>query len=398
MTLRLFPASPRARIAVGLCTAALAVLFSTVRFDIKGHFDGLFLLKGMHGWKYELKDDLYVGDGDRVISSIDFDDPRFRFSRSLYNKHKPGEAYLYYEWDDKDGSGFFRNFLPDGTQTLNCFGRYMDDDKEYVHGLFVGGGLPASIIGGDNVFMNETGMAYFDGTRWYHVWCNVNEALASAATGEPIYPSHWKFLGSRVLDESTKSVVIFSSHEAEVDGVPLRIDRYVYLNAGDTYFVLEIKITNIGATPARYLYLYGDEPWVGNYGSSKGNVGWAKDRLFKYETAVDSKKYSYAGFFDYGNDAAGESHSYTGTADFIEWFGNDRPIVYFSNASGELQDLSGAKKIPLQSDTRFLGLQWGPRALNPGESAFYTLAIGMAGHDPKTGFPVKPEIKVNFTP
>jgi hypothetical protein len=392
MTFRFFPASRRGRIALGLCAAALAFLFATVRFDIKGHFDGIFLLKGSHGWRYELKDDLYVGDGDRVLWSLDLEDPKFRFSRRFHASVKSG-PYLYYEWDDKDGSGFIRNFLPGGRQILTCFGRYLDDDKEQVHGLFVGGGLPASVLGGDNVYMDETGMAYYDGSRWYHLWCNVNEGIISEK-GEVLPPSRWRFLGSRVVDESDKTAVFSSSHEVEVDGVPLHIDRYVYLNAGDTYFVLQIKVTNIGNSPARYHYLYGDEPWVGNYGSSKGNVGWVRDRLVKYETAVDTAKYSWAGFYDYGNDAAGEEQSFTGKADFIQWFGANRPVVYFSNASGSIEDVDGAKRIPLSSDTRFLGLQWQGQLLNPQQTNIYTLAIGMAGHDPRTGFPIKPEIRL----
>ncbi|HEY6872969.1 MAG TPA: hypothetical protein VI298_09615 [Geobacteraceae bacterium] len=392
----LFIAS-RPKKAALLAAAALAVpllvMAVTVHFDIKGHWDGIFLLKGKGWWRYELKDDLYVGDGDRLVWSWDFDDPRFRLARPL-RRHKPGEPYLYYEWDVKDGSGFIRNFLANGTQLLTCFGRYMDDDHEYVHGLFVGGGLPASVAGGDNVFMDETGMAYYDGRRWYHVWCNVNEGIIAAQSKAPITPSRWKFLGSRIIDESDKSMVIASSHEATVDGVPLRIDRYVYLNAGDTYFVLSIKITNIGTVPAAYFYVYGDEPWVGNYGNSAGNVGWTKDGLIKYETVLDSTRYSYAGIFDYGNDAIGEGHDFTMTANFIEWLGKEKPdTVYFSNDSGEMK-ADPAQKVPLASNTRFIGLQWGPRVLNPQQSAYYTLAIGMAGHDPKTGFPVKPDINV----
>ena len=42
-----------------------------------------------------------------------------------------------FEWDEQEGSGYVRNFLPDGKQLLTFFGRYQGDDKEYVHGLFV---------------------------------------------------------------------------------------------------------------------------------------------------------------------------------------------------------------------------------------------------------------------
>src|SRR6266568_9199007 len=87
-------------------------LLTFVRFDIKGHFDGIFILKERDGWRYELKDDLYVGDGDRIVYAFDFDDPRFRLA-NLTKHYKAGAPHLYYEWDEKDGSGFFMNFLPD---------------------------------------------------------------------------------------------------------------------------------------------------------------------------------------------------------------------------------------------------------------------------------------------
>ena len=369
----------------------LLILFTTIHFDIKGHFDGVFLMQGRNGWLYELKDDLYVGDGNRVIYSIDFDDPRYRFSRLLHS-YAPGKPHLYYEWDAKDGSGFFRNFLADGTQLLTCFGRFVDDNKEAVHGLFVGGGLPVSVTGGDNVFMNETGMAYYDGHRWYHIWCNVNEGFLSLDRKRASEPAKWKFISSKVLNESGNTVVVSSSHLAELDSMPLRVDRYVYLNAGDTYFTITIKITNLGTRPAGFIYLYGDEPWVGNYGSSLGDVGWVKDRLINYEMSIDSSKYSYAGFFHYGNSAIDEGHDFTLKANFIEWFGLNRPEVYFANAEGQLQDSSGQSKIPLSSNARFIGLEWSCPYLMPQQSVSYTLAIGMAGYDPIKKLPVKPAI------
>jgi len=77
--------------------------------------------------------------------------------------------------------------------------------------------------------------------------------------------------------------------------------------------------------------------------------------------------------------------------------GNNRPTVSFSNDSGFFKESFG-EKIPLASDTRFIGLEWVRRVLAPQQSETYTLAIGMAGHDPVTGFPVKPEVKINNIP
>jgi hypothetical protein len=379
-----------------VCLFALLLIKSTVRINYTGQCEGIFLLKG-HGngdALYVLKDDLYLNEGYRLVYALNLQDPKF-FLYKLFNRHKPGTPYLYYEWDKKNGCGVVRNFLPGGKQVLTCFGRFRDDDKKGVHGLFVGGGLPGDIIGNDIEKMNQTGMAYYDGKSWYHVWCTVNEEIEAAPSMLQYLPSSWKYLGSEVLHANDEDLIIRSSHEVVINGVPLRMDRYVSFKAGSTYFMLYIRITNIGDRDTGFYYSYGDEPWVGHFGSSRGNVGWVNDSLIKYTGWLDGSKYSYTGFFDYGNDVIGEGHKYTGVADFIEWLGERKPAVYFSNGTDDYP--STDEKVPLSSNARFLCLQWGPEALQPGQSLEHILAIGMAGNDPSTGFPVKPEISLaNF--
>ncbi len=236
-------------------------------------------------------------------------------------------------------------------------------------------------------------MSYSDGTRWYHLWCNANEGLASAKTLTKSEPARWQFLGSGVLNRSSNALAIKSSHIALVDEVPLRIDRYAYFRAGDTFFILSIRIQNTGNVPVSYYYAYGDEPWLGDYGSSSGNVGWVDGHIVTTVQYVDTTRFGYAGFFDYGNTAAGEGHNFTRKANFLKWIGGKKPLVYFSNRETEFPDKNNEEE-PLRSDTRFIGLQWGPQTLLPGEKARYTLAIGMAAQD-KYGFPVVPDIELD---
>jgi len=386
-----FRVSKRSRIfiLVGLGVLALAFILTT-RINFKGHYEGLFLLKGKEGALFELKDDLFLGDGSRLILALDVDGPRERLMRFFSHKEQK-RPYLYYEWDSSDGTGFVRNYLPGGCELLTCFGRFIDDGGKEVQGLFVGGGLPSNVHGDDEVAMDETGMAYNDGKRWYHIWCTSNEGLASARTRQPCFPSSWKFLGSSILNEGNRKLAIRSSHEAMVDGVPLRVDRYAYFRAGKTFFKLSIWIKNTGDRPVSIYYVYGDEPWLGDYGTSAGNVGWVKDGVVRNVSAVDTDKYTFAGMFDFGNELIGEKHNYTGVADFLEWLGNDKPFVYFSNSPTEYV-VKGTIGPPLNGESRYIGLQWGPKTLAPGEKVNYMMAIGMAGSDPKTGFPVKPDV------
>jgi hypothetical protein len=367
----------------------------TVKFNITGSYEGIFLLKGEPGALYEVKDDLYLGEGYRYIWGIDFEGLK-HLASLMFNADADNQPHLEIKWNSKAGNGFIRNYLTGGKQLITCFSRYIDDAGKEVSGLFVGGGLPANVLEDDVVKMNETGMAFYNGVRWYHIWCNVNEAIFTS-DAKPIYPSTWKYLRSSVLHQERKSVVLVSSHEVILDGQPLHIDRYAYFRAGAKYFVLQIVIRNVGKGPATYYYVYSDEPWLGNYGTSGGNVGWSGDGLHQYVGTVNSNKYNYAGLFDYGNDAIGEGHHFTMTANFLAWFGSVKPAVYFSNGPSEVLKGTNAR-IPLSSNERFIAAQWGPRTLPPGQSEIYTLAIGMADRDPNTGFPVKPNIDLKNFP
>ncbi len=369
--------------------ALLLFVVVAVRFNIKGHFEGLFLLKGEKGSLVELKDDLYLGDGHRVICGIDFDDPRYHL-RNFFSRNRHQAPYLTYEWFDKDGVGYVKNNLPDGRQLITNFSRFAneDDSGQEFHGLFVGGGMPADVRDDNPAKENKSVMTYFDGNRWFHIWCNANEAIFSQDALAPIFPCQWKFVESKVLNSSDKELTLFSRHIITVDNATLQMDRVAYFTAGEPYFILSLNITNISKVFAHYLYVYGDEPWLGNYGTSGGNVGWVRDHLVQRVGPVDSRKYSYAGFFDCGSDLIGEGHNFTKVADFLQWKSDEGPILYFTNSPFE--KFNPVSHEPLKGNARFLGVQFTMTNLVPGDSVHYDLAIGMASLDPKTGFPVKP--------
>jgi hypothetical protein len=103
---------------------------------------------------------------------------------------------------------------------------------------------------------------------------------------------------------------------------------------------------------------------------------------------LDVSKYSYIGMADIGNSVIGEKPVYTNLANFLEWFGPEKPaFAYFTNSLDHAPAKAGT--VPLESNERFEGLQW-ERWLNPAESATIRLAVGMAKFNPKTGIPEKP--------
>lgn len=372
-------------------------MLTTVKFNFTHNYEGIFLLKGQDGAVWEVKDDLFLGEEHRYITGIDLEKEE-QFLNRLFKTHpdKIKEPSLYYEWNANRGEAFVRNYLPGGRQILTVFSRFIDDGGKETSGLFVGGGLPAYVREDNIIKMNATGMAYHNGVRWFHIWCNVNEVISDSRF-MGAFPSRWKYLGSRVIHHNTEDLILESNHEIIIDGVPLRMNRTAVLKAGETYFILLIRINNVGNRPTTYYYLYGDEPWLGNYGTSGGNVGWAADGIYQYKGWLNTKKLHYAGFYDFGNDAIGEGHDFTFTANFITWFGAVEPFVFFSNGPYDFPKIN-EKKAPLAGNARFIGVQWGPRTLQPVQAEVYTMAIGMAGHDPKTGLPVMPKIDLKNFP
>ncbi len=371
----------------GAALALLWALFGLVRVEVTRHYQGVYLLR-QGPYHLVLTDAILLGQEDRLLFALHWDkvDSILHFRKSF----APRSAHLQYDWFQTDGSGFVRNVFPDGTMLLTCFSRFVDAGNAIPRGGFVGGNVPYE-SGSASPQEGESGMAFFDGKKWRHLWGNANEGIALGDGSRQLSPSKWEFLGSRVLVSSREKMVLSSSHRVAGEGMVLHIDRFAVFKAGEPYFILVNRVRNEGKASALYFYVYGDEPSVGDYGGSTGNVGWGNGRLFQYETGLDPERDSYFGMYDHGNSAAGETKGYTNLANFIESLGVRPDLMYFSNRLGFFA--SEKERVPLKSPTsRVLFMQWGPRQLAPGDADVYVLAIGMAGSRPGYDIPVKPGI------
>ncbi len=365
--------------------AVAAALGLAVDVSYTGHHVGVFVLRGTSAL-VEVADDLYPEDARRVLLAVPLATPS--------RQQGPG---LTVAWDERDGSGHISIVRPDGRKIRMFFSRFRDSLGQVTHGLFLGGGMPGAEEPGGGAPEDQTGMTLFDGKRWLHVWCNANELLAPAnPAARGLYPSQWEFQGSAVLTQAPGEVTLGSTHRVSIEGIPHRIDRYVLARASEPYFLLAQKITNLGSRAAPYYYVYGDEPWLGDFGSSQGDIGWVEDRLVLHEERIDTATHSYFGMFDWGNKAASETNGYTGAANFIEWLGERPPnLAYFANSPHAPANGPRRVLVPLYSpNNRILNLQWGPEFVRPGESVEYLLAIGAAGFDYRTLRPTKPSVTV----
>ena len=348
-----------------LALGATAFALALTEIDVSGGWKGLYLLHGTGGAPLELADDVYLGEGPRVIGSVPFDGLRRLVHLQDENLHHG--PWLELDWDDALARGLVRNHLGDGTELVTMLSRWDNGggDGGARHGVFIGGSVPDVAV--YTARQNESGMAFRERSgTWRHVWCNANEAIWDVAAAREIDTWQYRYLGSQVLVRDAERVVIESTHEADVGGVPLRMSRVAQFAAGKPYLLLGISLENIGTAPVRYMFLYGDEPWVGNFGNADGNLGWTSDGVFADEAAIDPVSHRWAGIVDTGS----------GTANFLAWIGREFPTkVYVSNDIGEL-----VPGRPLASDHIFIGTEW-HQELMPGEVRHVLFAIGMAERD-----------------
>ncbi len=359
----------RSLLTAGLTGLALLACF--VRISWNYDFEGVYLLKGENGRTLVVSDSVYLGEEDRLLAGIDLPGINLLEHHFLSSKTR-----LELHWNAAAGRGVIHNRLADGTVLVTNFSRYVDSEGEQTHGLFIGGAEPARLHPKN---LDGSGMSWFDGKQWNHIWCNTNEGIGSTVSTHRYAPSHWKYLGSTVDVENDERIVLNSRHEVVVDGAPLQIKRTVEVLAGQPELKLTMQIVNGGGRAGHYFYYYGDEPWVGEFGSSAGDVGWMGGRLVKFETVIDPKTVTTIGMIDFGNDVLGERHHFRNVANFIRWSPATRPdIAFFANQYDGFAHRPEVQ-VPLQGDARSLGMYWGPKTLPPGATETIELTLGMAG-------------------
>jgi hypothetical protein len=194
-------------ITIALVNIAMASVFVFHEFlDFTSSNSALYFLRGRYGG-IEIRRDLLLEDAKRVIFMLD--------ANSIFNylvkgiavaKHK---SVLELTWDEDVGFGHVKQFRPDGTELTFPFSRFMIGER-VVQGLFLGGDLSyGDMTRSDH--HNTSGMGYFDGERWYHIWCRTNEGIRLRG-GKLISVNTMDFLGSRVLKNTEDEVILQSDH------------------------------------------------------------------------------------------------------------------------------------------------------------------------------------------
>jgi hypothetical protein len=161
------------------------------------------------------------------------------------------------------------------------------------------------------------------------------------------------------------------------------------------FWVIATRIENTCEGPVSFDLWSGEDPWLGLYRSSDGDVGWTPAGLVSHETALLSGEFAVGGFYDLGNPALGQADlGFSNQANFIEIDpaapAPDRALFAnrFAHAAREVEP-----ERPLDNRTlTALNLGWTGRRLARGEALTIAYAMGMATTGMPGEVPRPPEV------
>lgn len=295
---------------------------------------------------------------------------------------RPAER-LELGWDPRTGKGDLRSYLASGDILRVCF-----------HCGFAGytGGLVVGSLSG-------SGFGFYPrrpirGFRAVNVFCAQDESIWdrderveysygwSENFGKGDDGKRLAYTRGRVIERGPERVVL----QSENQGGCYRVTKLAAMERGARHLVIATRIQNRCDRPLRFDLWTGDDPWLGNYASSDGDVGWIPDGLVRHERALGVGAFTAGGFYDLGNTALGQRE---------DGFSNQANAIVLDPAL-PLPDLAlfanrfahAARELdpgrPLDNKTMTaLNLGWLDRRLAPGEGLSFAFALGLA----RTGAP-----------
>lgn len=313
-------------------------------------------------------------------------------------------------WDPATGKGSIRQRFDSGDVAQIC-----------LHCGFPGytGGL---VIGN----YNGSGFEWIPSIpiRGYHslnIFCAQDESIWDRSSNKE-YTFGWsenfgtgedgerlEYVSGAIEELVSERVVLRSKNR----GGCYEVDKRLMWKQGATYVLIGTRVRNICNEAVQFDFWTGDDPWIGKYRSSEGDVGYANGMLVRFETKLESATFQFGGVYDLGNIESGEREgTFTGAANFIM----PRPTlnlgghgslaapfapnstfpqpdnVYianrFAHADAEIQP-----QKPLDNKSMLaLNLGWKSVSLTPQETVSFGYALGMAQSTGTAEVPLAPEI------
>ena len=296
-------------------------------------------------------------------------------------------------WDPATGKGDVVHRLAGGDRMRTCFHcGYAGYTGGLVIGAFNGSGLglyPQRPIRGFkriNVFcaQDESIWDRAEKAEYSYGW---SENFGKKGKGKRL-----EYVRGRIVEGGPERVVL----QSENAGGCYRATKVAHTRKGATWWILATRITNRCDHAIRFDFFTGDDPWIGLYKSSDGDVGWISQGLVRHEQALGAGEFVVGGLYDLGNEALGqEEGSFSGQANFF-LLDPALPLpdlAAFANSfAHHAEDVDETRALDNKTLTA-LNLGWLDRTLAPGKGLTVALALGLARTGDTPGqLPEAPEI------
>jgi hypothetical protein len=281
-------------------------------------------------------------------------------------------------WSPATGRGEVSEQLVSGDLLRTCFHcAYPGYTGGLVIGNFNGSGMglyPREPLRGYksiNIFcaQDESIWALDEQVEYSYGW---SENFGTGPDGKRL-----EFVRGRVLESDDHQVVL----ESENAGGCYRVFKVALTHAEWRYWIIATRIQNRCTHPVRFDFHSGDDPWLGLYASSDGDVGWTPTELVRREKGFGVGQFTAGGLYDLGNSELGQTDA--GFSNQANFFALDPALplpdfTAFANRFAHSEAEIDVKK-PLDNKTMTaLNMGWRNRTLAPSQTMDVTLALGLA--------------------
>lgn len=192
------------------------------------------------------------------------------------------------------------------------------------------------------------------------------------------------------LEYKRGQILVHDGHQvalaSENAGGCYRVRKTVYTQEGWNAWISATQVSNQCDHPVRFHFHSGDDPWLGRYASSDGDVGYTQDHIVRKEESFVAGRFTAGGLYDLGNSELGQDDK--GFSNQANHFALDPalPLPDFSAIANRFAhtpaEVHSDKPLDNKSMTA-LNLGWRDLLLAPGESFHTAMALGLA----QTGAP-----------
>ena len=286
--------------------------------------------------------------------------------------------WLENAWNPETGRGVVTHHQPgEGTLTTSFHVGF----PGYTGGLVIGGygssGLawrperPMPGFPSINVFcaQDESIWDRDEGREYSYGW---SENFGTGEDGERM-----SYVAGRVLEATDERLVLSS----ENSGGCYHVRKLAATWASSRFWTIASRITNRCDHPVHFDFFTGDDPWLGTYKSSDGDIGWTPQGALRNETRFAPGEFTAGGLWDLGNESLGQTpDAFSSQASFVA-LDPTLPLPDEANFANRFahDKTEIDPERPLDNRTMTaMNLGWVERRLGPGESMDVAFALGLA--------------------